>query len=539
VKKYILHILFLIISCAAFFFIYYSANNGILLFEDNRGEELSVRLQSIAASAGDEAQNILFGLRVLAEDGAIRSALEQGNQEGVLERGLLALKSLANNWPHCFSLRLINTNDQVILDTHPDTQPGAMLTEGEQVRLRTLLQRPGNFEFLSGGQAMTAIRAASDMGVLLAAFDPLFIKAHFQEGMEGVFQLSVFDGILFIVKEGILPEGESLLELASALKAASSADPAAGTARGQTKGFARENPAFTSQIMVLSEGFGSRELPVLAVQLLILSGLIFLALLLLLVLRIFHHGDAAGGASVNKKLLLNDELSQEAQATVEEIVQAADTLARQPEYTVIDEGDGAAIAVTEEMPTLQSVLERSQIKEKPPSSGREHDAELERAIHVVTDKGDAPEESAGAAGEDGADPLGAYWQGIVLALEQTFSIGDALLLADDGVGEFRVRFTKGFFGVSNFDECVISRSEKLFNEFPAKRKILYIKEGALKNKTLRSRFPGVSAPSVEQMVIVPVLRGDDVSALLIFVQPPGAPLLDQAALQEIQRLSIL
>ena len=525
-KKYVLHIFLLILSAAAFVFVYYSASSGTLLFEDGREGELAARLQSVVTSIGDEAQGIVFGLRALAEDSSVHDALKKDRCAKDQERGLLALKSLAENWHHCLWLRLLDGNNRVIIDTRSHVQAGALLDEKEQARLRDLLKKPGNFEIFTGGQSDVAVRSVSNTAVLQASFSPSFIKPYFERELDDSLQMNVSDGAVLAASRGVIPVGERLKALVSDLRTESDS----ATRREANTVYASAKADFTSQFLVLAENYDGRELPVLAVQLLILTGLIFLALLLLLILRIFHYGDAARMASVNKRLAINDELTQESQATVEEIVQATDKLTRQPEYSVLDEG--SARAADEEMPTLQSVLKRSQFDEDARVPNREHDAELERVIHVVADKNDSFEE------ERDAGVFDEYWRSILATLEQKFSITDVLLLEDDGAGVFRVQYSSGFGGCS-FDACSIDRAEKLYKGILAKRKILYIREGALKNTTIKSRFPDLLASSVDQMVFLPVIREKEISALLIIAQPPGSPLLVQESLQEIHRLSIL
>jgi len=123
-------------------------------------------------------------------------------------------------------------------------------------------------------------------------------------------------------------------------------------------------------------------------------------------------------------------------------------------------------------------------------------------------------------------------------LQRSCSASGILLLCDDGEGSFIARYIHGF-SPAQLEGCYISRTDKLYQQFLARQKILYIKEAALQNRTLRGLFPGIPASSVDQMVILPVTQNDEITALLVITQAAGALPFDQAGLQEMRNFSML
>jgi len=541
-------------SCAAFVFVYYGTSTGILVFQDGRAEELVERLSAAVAAAGDLAHGVRGDLQAFAKEESIRSVLTRsgsGQEESdeALDRALLDLKLRAEAWRYCLSLRLISTGRMVVLDSRFDAEEGALLGEAEQQRLRDLLQEAPGFQFSPDGSAETAVRVVSaegqEIGFLHAAFDPAFMAIYFQDDS---IRVRVSGGVVFLAREGLLPEGEDLAALALTLRSdaraaeearAASAAPTlenqrAGRATAGDRAFACEKPDFCPQLAALAGDYDAGKLPAVAVQLLILGALIFFALLLLLVLRVLHHGDTG---TVSGRLELNDKLSRETRAVTEESAHVAERLSKQPEYAVIEQSDdGVDYAAVETVPTLQTILAHSQAD--PGIQKRERNEELTRAIEAVTETVDELEEPEEIEEREGESELSEYWQGIAATLGDRYAIHDALLLVDGGGGEFRAQFVQGFSAM-DVASYVISRSEKLYQAFPAKNKVLFVKDAALENNTLKARLPGIDASSVDQMAIIPVTKGGEVAALLIITQAAGGRSLDQGVLHEVQRLSIL
>ncbi|MDR2734154.1 MAG: hypothetical protein LBC99_05840 [Spirochaetota bacterium] len=520
-KKYILHLLFLVIIAAAFFFIYFSASTGNLPFEDTRETELRAGLSGAVAAFEDEAKAVLLGLRTLAQDEAIRLVFGMGvDKQDASDQGRAVLRQFAEAWPQIRSLCVFDTNNRIVLDMQeasPDEAPDAndalvfdKLSDG--------------FEFLEDGRAQTAVRLTGDIGFLYAVFNPSFITRFFDAEKEERSAVCARDGVLFVAKEGTLPVGDTLPELAVSLLGADVSMPLAFGG----KIYAQIQSDISRQRIALQAGYSPHELPAFAIQLLVITALVFLALLLLLVLRMFHYQDTA---STRRKLDRNAELSEEARVSAEEIIQAADLLYSQAEYSALDDSSIAkGVPSLEEMPTLQTILSRSES-----SIPKRYNPDLDRAIHAVTDTHNAP--LSDLPRPETAEPhdIAWYWSKIIPMLH---SASGLLLLCDDGEGAFAARYVHGFTS-AQLEGCYISRSDKLYQQFAAKQKILYIKEAALQNRTLRSFFPGIPASSVDQMVILPVTQNSEVIALLVITQATGAGFFDQTGLQEIHNFSML
>jgi len=120
----------------------------------------------------------------------------------------------------------------------------------------------------------------------------------------------------------------------------------------------------------------------------------------------------------------------------------------------------------------------------------------------------------------------------------SLGIADSLLLEDDGAGVYRVRQRTGFTAACE-QAFTISRGERLFELFMGRRKVLFIKEAALANRTLQQRLPGVAPDSIEQLAIVPVVSANEVPGLLVLGKGKDGKGLDLPTLQELQYLSIL
>jgi len=533
VKKYIVHLLFLILIAAAFFFIYFSASSGMLMFEDTREKELCDRLSGAVSAFTDEADAVILGLQTLAQDEAIRPVFAKNADERVFEQGRAVLGQFAETWPYLRALCLFDTNNRIVLDVQQKSSAGEAAGASENVIAANV---PRTFEFLEDGRAQIAVRLTAedqaDVGFVYALFDRSFITRFFETDQDGRFAVCALDKVLVVAGEGTLPGKDALPGLTSALLGSEPTPRAFG---GRV--YAQAQTEVCAQRIALQSDYSPHELPVLAIQLLVITALVFLALLLLLVLRMIHYQDT----SAKRKIDRSAELSEEARVSAEEIIQATDLLYSQPEYSALDETKIAeGVPSLEEMPTLQTVLSHSE-----PGAPKRYNPELDRAVHAVTDThGDAQTAPLPLLSDfsemETVEPhdIAWYWSKIMVMLQHSYSASGIVLLCDDGKGTFTARYVHGY-SFAQLKGCSISRSDRLYQQFAAKQKVLYIKEAAMQNRTLRALFPGIPASSVDQMVILPVIQNKEVAALLVILQPPGAAPFDQSGLQEIRNFSTL
>jgi hypothetical protein len=164
--------------------------------------------------------------------------------------------------------------------------------------------------------------------------------------------------------------------------------------------------------------------------------------------------------------------------------------------------------------------------------------DLEAVVPVAEPPDVYLDESPDPAELEGPHDLLWYWQRITPMLDKAYSGSGIMLLCDDGDGVFRLKYDYNI-DPRYIEECSILRADKLFQQFPARKKILYVKEAALQNRTLIHAFPYMPAFAADQMVILPVTQNSEVIALLVIARAAGSKILDQAGLQELRNFSKL
>ncbi len=548
-KKYLGHILLTLFACASFVFIHYTASRGILLFEDSLFADLASGLQTSLKAVEDDGKEILRRLEALAGDDVIIHSLAQFELGESLEKGALALRRLANSIAGCESLRLVGIDDRIVLDSASDALEGKPLRDDERQRMRSLLRKPGSFEFLEDGRAEVVVRclskAGNDVGVLRAVLAPAFLAGRLYSGAAKVLTV---DGVVFIASEGLQLKREALAAMTAGVRRSMQAVHAADAVLVPARS------GFSSQLFVGIAPRSGQGLPGIAGQILVLNGLLIVALVLLLVLRVLNHWEHGRLEAVRARIDSHDEAMQEMQATAEEIIRATDTmyLNEVVEYhPAAEPAVGLTQPADDEMPTLGSVLSRSrgESSDERTFETRDHDLELQSIIDQVAfrqegDPGNGFDSGSALTVEDadsaqGTGEIDAWWTRMVSVLQRSLAVRDVLLLEEDGHGIFRVTRRSGFSAECE-TACTLSSGEKLYTLFAARNKVLFVRESALKTASMQRRFPGVSQEEIDQLAYVPVVQQGVVRAVLVFGRggDAGAP-LDQPALQEIQFLSII
>lgn len=554
-KKKYLQLLLVLLPALLFVFFFYSAQKGILLFSDSLrddAESMANETRHAVLRAIGNAHGILARM---AASGDIRHALVQFGMGESLEKAQFYLRQEAGRLEHCARLRLVSLDGKIAIDTVEPSLEGKPLLPEELARHGAPSLEKEGYSFLPTGEMVCRIPAREAGGLVTGSIYAVFRRDFFTtlhrpvgDPVKNHAFLFSDDVIFFNLPRSI---GDAAKISRIALHLRRTLDP---YYEDSVVVFPSRESGFP---FVFAYGIDRDQvgLPAFARWILLINGFVVFASLLVIVLhnragkqeaelRQFRTEIDAIGSGINETAATADRIIVETESLYHQAEKVSRDLsvaaqARPVLSAPAPEPATAPPRDEEEAISLDAILSRKAEGAGGGFVDKVKDEELQDLIDMVAAQ-DKEETMISATGSGilGATGIGQYWENMLPLLNKSLGLSVFMLLEPDADGVFRVTRSEGIDGAMCAD-FTLSVTEPLYTLFPGSRKVLFLKDSVLQNSILGKKFPGLSPDFFTQFAMVPVIRGEEVSGILVLGAAGADAPLDVFTLHEVMYLSIL
>ena len=549
-KKKIINITLILIPLLTLFFFYYTARRGVLMFRDSLQTDIRTLAREQKLAVFNGIHHIRSSLKTMAASGEIRHTLAQFDVSESLEKGQLYIKRRADLLNKCVRIRLVNLANKIVVDTKEPGLEGKPLLPAEMNTYGSVTAEKERISFLKDGSMVILVPTKELAGNVTGGIYATFHRDFFIGLLRGKSDTSrnyryyFANDVLFFNLPRKIGDRTKITKIASYLRKTLT-------------------PYYQNNFIVVPDrksGFpyvfayaGDRDqagLPTLALWIIGINAVIFLAVVLWVLLS---HKAEKQRHQLNEYRDEIDTIGEKISrttATADQIILQTENLYQMTEKGSRDLASAASerkvvqqVAATrdEHVPSVDEVLAA---KASRPDGGfiqKVKDEELQNLIDSVSSEASLEEtemDNQTNRGIFGAEDLEQYWSNMEPLLKKSLGINVFILHEYNEDGTFNVSKYEGFDdSISN--SFTLFPDEPLYRLFPEKRKVLFIKDNVLGNKTLQSKFSGSGADNFAQLAMIPIVKQEQLVGLLTICTRPDDPTFDIYSLHEIMYLSML
>ena len=518
---------------------------GIFIFKDSLRDDVVRNLEDRIYKVKSEFENINKKLNSLSTESVIVTSLRQFDLGESLESGSLVFNRTVNGLKFAEGMRLISLNNKIVIDTKNPAFKGKPLLVKEIAVLNNLKSNKTGLKIFTDGSAIKYVKCNSEAGfqigsILVYIKKNIFLADYKSMGEKELnFSLRFINDVIFYNYPRRVWDEDKVKKIA--LHFYKTLDT-----------YYEDNnsivivPAKIKDIPFVLAYCADRNqigLPNVARIILLLNLAILTAFIILFLIQLKTDKNTLLLQDFRNKID-NIALSiNENTASAEKIIKETEAI-----YKEHDATDRTINQISEQKNTKNNEIiapdefaeESSDENTKGDYKVKDKDQELQTLIKNVSefDKDKIDSELYDQMGIFGAINIDQYWKKMKPLLENSLKIRMYILLSKDQDNIYKIKESSGFESFS-IDDFNISETENIFKLVLSKKKVLFIKDNALKNKTIHNKLHDIPEAIIHQMVFVPVINKNEICGILVLCKPEGEESWDSYSLHEIMYLSDL